>query len=251
MTCETESMPAGLDGNPDPIVTPARTALLDKLAIEIARRKQPDAPLLVAVDGIDGSGKSTLADELSKTLHTHGVDVVRSTIDSFHNPRATRARRGVDSPVGFYFDSHDLNAVRGRLLDPFRAGFGSYVTAVFDAPSDAPVHVDPAQVRASDVLIFDGIFAQRPELAQYWDLVVFLDGQQRVNLGRLQFVIDDLPSDPLQVVAHVLAWQQRIDRYASGMRYYLDMVDPKTNADVVVDNNDLAHPRIVKGLGDG
>jgi len=233
------------------MVTPERTGVIETIADEVERRKQEGSPLLVAIDGIDGSGKSTFADELAIALRDRAMDTVRSTIDSFHNPRAIRMARGTDSPIGFYLDSHDLEALETQLLEPFARGAGEYRIAVFDAPTDSPVVVEPARVKDGDTLILDGIFLQRPELADYWDFVVFLDGQVRVNMRRLEHVMQDLPTDPVDVVGHVLTWQRRIDRYASGMRYYLDLVDPMTMADVMIDNNDLAKPRIVKAASDG
>lgn len=96
-------MPAGLDGNPQPIRTPQRDAVIAALgeAVLTARAPRLAGVLRVAVDGIDGAGKSTLADELTRWLQGSGVTVIRSTIDSFHNPRAVRWQRGKGSPVGF------------------------------------------------------------------------------------------------------------------------------------------------------
>lgn len=113
------------------------------------------------------------------------------------------------------------------------------------------VQMDAEAVQTHHVLIFDGIFVQRPELASYCDLVVFLDAQARVGLGRLDYVLTDLPSAPLEVVAHVLEWNRRIDRSASGLRYYLDLVGPLDSADILIDNNELARPVIVGSYPDG
>ncbi len=239
-------MPAGLDGNSDPIVTKTRSALLDHLADEVVARRIDPRPMLVAVDGIDGAGKSTFADELGARLSDRGLNVVRSSIDSFHHPRARRWRKGRTSPLGFYADSHDLGAVLDRLLDPLAAGVGSsYRTEVFDEPNDRPLDADELPVSGDEVLIFDGIFLCRPELVDRWDLVLFLDGAARVELDRLGLVLDAAPSEPEPLMAHVLDWVGRIDRYSSGMRIYLDGDDPLGRADFVVDNNDLANPRLV------
>lgn len=239
-------VPAGLDGNPDPIVTPARQAVLAEVADLIVSRRRSGRPLLVGVDGIDGSGKSTFADEVAGLLEDRLVPVVRSTIDSFHRPRADRHRRGPTSPVGFYLDSHDLDAFRRELLDPIRAGAGArYRTAVFDEPNDSVVD-EPSQVVTGDeVVLVDGIFLCRPELAEAWDVTVFLDGRSRVELSRLGLVLDGAPAGGDELVDHVLGWVARIDRYASGMRYYLDTVDPMSTADLVIDNNDLAKPFVI------
>ena len=202
---------------------------------------------VVGVDGIDGSGKSTFADEVGVALSTRGVSVVRSTIDSFHLPRASRWRRGRTSPLGFYLDSHDLDSVRSSLLEPFAAGVGnSFVPAVFDEASDQPTDSPPSVVGHDEVLIFDGIFVQRPELAAFWDVTVFLDGCDRVALGRLGYVFDGLPEDAVDAATTALEWSARIDRYASGMRYYIDLIDPKSTCDILIDNNHFASPRVLR-----
>jgi len=57
-------MPAGVDGNRNPIVTPERTAVIADVVNQITTRRQPGKPMLVAVDGIDGAERSTLADDV-------------------------------------------------------------------------------------------------------------------------------------------------------------------------------------------
>lgn len=241
-------MPAGLDGNPNPISTPQRRQVIDRVAGEVLDLKEAGRPLLVAIDGIDGSGKTTFADELASALTAREGPVVRATVDSFHHPRSVRWAKGRSSPVGFYLDSHNLAALRERLLDPLRAGAGAtYRTAAFDEPTDQPVNQPGQTVSGDEIVVFDGIFLCRPELVGYWDHIVFLEAQARVDLGRLGYVMAEAPPGGLELVDHVLRWVGRIDRYASGLRYYLDRHDPKSRADVVIDNNDLAHPVIMGG----
>ena len=248
-------VPAGLDGNPDPIVSPARTTVIEtSLALVTTRFEQRgnSRPLLVAVDGVDGAGKSTFADELAGALSGDGRSIIRSTIDWFHRPRADRRCRGDRSPIGFYEDSHDLATLRARLLDPLLAGVGHrYQVAAFDEPADRTLDPEPIEIAGDEILLFDGIFLLRPELAAAWDVTIFLDGKARVQLERLGLVFDDLAFAPAPndtaVVDRVLDWVARIDRYASGMQIYLDSVDPASTADLVIDNNDLAHPSIVSG----
>ena len=58
-----------------------------------------------------------------------GRPVIRSSIDSFHNPSEFRYRRGRTSPEGFYLDSYDYAALRMHLLDPLGPG-GSGIFAL-------------------------------------------------------------------------------------------------------------------------
>lgn len=239
-------MPAGLDGNPDPVRTPQRDAVIARAVADIVANRRDRGPTLVAIDGIDGAGKSTFADELSRELEAADEQVIRSTIDWFHRPRAERMARGRRSPVGFYLDSHDLDALQERLLRPLRSEPGAdYRVAAFDEPNDEPLDPTPEKVVGTEILLFDGIFLNRPELAGWWDFSIFLDGFERVNEGRLGLVVADRPDDPDEVIGHVLDWVARIDRYSSGMRYYLDLVDPAARADLVIDNNDFERPRII------
>ncbi len=241
-------MPAGLDGNQNPVSSVQRQDVIERTADAVAACKTDGKPLLVAIDGIDGSGKSTFADELAGHLGDRGLRIVRSTIDSFHNPREVRWSKGKSSPVGFYFDSHNLTELRELLLDPMGAGAGAtFRTLAFDEPSDQPIEGLERTVTGDEIVLFDGIFLCRPELVGYWDYVIFLEAQARVDLDRLSYVLADAPAGGSELIDHVLTWVSRIDRYSSGMRYYLDSDTPKARADLVIDNNDLAHPLI---LGD-
>ncbi|MBA3303164.1 MAG: uridine kinase [Acidimicrobiia bacterium] len=220
-------MPAGLDGARDRVRSLARQAVVDRLAGKVASLA-PHPNLLVGIDGASATGKSTLADELAEALQARDLVVVRASIDSFHRPRRERYHRGPDSPEGYYLDSHDLVALQDRLLTPFVTGVGSYVTAVFDEPSDAPVDQVPLPVPADAVLVFDGLFLQRPELKDAWDLLVFLTAERR--RAQLWAAYPDGP---------------RKDRYLVGQALYEEQVDPWRRAAVVIDNDDLARPRRV------
>ncbi len=129
-------MPAGLDGNPNPIKTDERDAVLEEVgaAMELIGRER----VLLAIDGAGGAAKSTFGDELARWLANRGHTVVRSTTDSFHRPRAERYQRGPTSGEGYYHDSHDLAAIRQELLEPFRAGAKRVQVTAFDEPADAP-----------------------------------------------------------------------------------------------------------------
>ena len=235
--------PAGLDGNPDPIRTPSRDAVIATVAGAIG--ELPAGRRLVAVDGIDGAGKSTFADEVATELARRGSrPVVRSTIDSFHRPRVERHRRGPGSPTGFYLDSHQLDTLTAVLLDPFAAG-EPFVLAAFDEPSDAPVERVVVDAPADAVLLFDGLFLQRSELAGRWDLTVYLDGRRRVTERRIARATRDRPvGDPFAGFVHDLRWCALLRRYVDGQRQYHDSCDPIGRADLVVVNDDLEQPHL-------
>lgn len=238
-------MPAGLDGNPNPLMTVERSAVLSLLAdAAVAVRA---ATTLVAVDGASGTGKPTLADEIAEMLAGRDHQVVRASVDSFHRPAVERYRRGPDSPEGYYLDSHNLVTLQDRMLIPFRRGAGRFVTAVFDEPSDQPIDGPSREVPAGSTLIVDGLFLHRPELVGYWDLGVYLVAEARREWQWQDYLTTGLPADPVEQAEEVRSRvaHARRRRYVEGQRLYERQACPAEHADFVIDNDDLAHPKIL------
>jgi uridine kinase len=216
-------------------VTPARLALFEDLAARIAEL-EGEGLTMVGIDGVDGAGKTRFADALAQYLEAQGQVVVRTGIDAFHNPRAKRYARGKDSPEGFYRDSYNLDALRTWLLFPARIGM-PFRTAVFDHKIDKPVSVNPLTVPLPAVLIFDGLFLNRPELRDEWDLSVFLDVPFEVSYARMakRDGSDPNPQAPSN------------KRYYEGQLLYFKEVRPQRQADVVIDYADWDLPKVVRG----
>ncbi|WP_207312576.1 uridine kinase [Lentzea alba] len=197
-----------------------RTDALD----EIADLLPPQG--LVAVDGVDGAGKTTFCDDLAAVLRERGREVVRASVDDFHHPQSVRWRRGKSSPEGFFLDSFDYERFIDRLLTPFAQGL-PFQRASHDLETDE--YVDPpAEVAPpSALLLVDGIFLHRDELAGRWDFSVFLDVDFAVSVARMA-VRDGSPSDPDD---------PRNRRYVEGQRLYLTRCDPAARASLVIDHN--------------
>jgi uridine kinase len=217
-----------------------RDRLLNRLADLIARLERPH-PTRVAIDGVDGAGKTTLADELVPLLERRGRPVIRASIDGFHRPRAERYRRGPDSPAGYYRDSFDHAALRAALLEPLGPGGDRrYRPAVFDWRTDAPVDEPEREAAIDAVLLFDGIFSQRPELIDHWDLRVFLDVPFDETLRRMTVRDRASTSSPAETERRFWA------RYAPGQRLYLRVARPRERAHLLIDNADPDHPRLIR-----
>lgn len=215
-----------------------RVAVLRQLAHDIVSLRCPH-PLRVAIDGIDAAGKTTLADDLASLVETQGRPVIRASLDGFHRPRTERYGQGADSPIGYYQDSFDYVALREALLLPLSlGGTRVYRRAVFDHQTDAPL--SSAHERAPDhaVLLFDGIFLLRPELNGWWDFSIFVDVALETALQRALVRDRSLIGSSADVVARYLR------RYFPAQRMYLDTIQPQQRANVVVVNDDPAHPRL-------
>jgi len=237
-------VPAGLDGNSNPIRTPERDAVLDVVADQVCTHTQDR--VLVGIDGRSGAGKSTFGDELASTLRERGRVVIRSTTDSFHRPRNARLNRGAASAEGYFLDSHQLDRIVDELLIPFRHGADEVLFAAFDEPTDTPLQ-EVIDVTQHAILVHDGLFLHRPEFATMWDVSVYLDADERRDAEWLKFLLDDLPAGSTERAAELdrRLGAARWPRYRQGRSSYVDDVAPLRRATVAVDNNDLTHPRVL------
>ncbi len=194
--------------------------------------------LRVAVDGPDGAGKTRFADALATVVAELGRPVVRVSVDGFHHPTNVRYRRGRDSPEGFWLDSYDYERFRADVLDPFGpTGSRRFRAAAHDVATDTPLTPEPVTATPGSVLVVDGIFLHRDELAGVWDLSVFLDVPFHVTARRMA-LRDGTDPDPDH---------PRTRRYVEGQRRYFTACDPQRRADVVIDNGDFGAPRVIRG----
>ena len=217
-----------------------RASLVSLLAREIVSRKQAGKPLKAGIDGRCAAGKSSLADELGQVLNARGLEVLRASVDGFHHPRERRYSQGDFSPQGYYDDSFNWEDIAGALLIPLSAAaFPVECRQIgFDIRSNQPLNVAPISVAANSVLLFDGIFIFRPEVNAYWDYRILVDIDWPTSLSRA--LIRDLE----KVGTADVVRQKYTLRYEPAWQLYVNAEHPEAKADVIIDNRDLAHPRI-------
>ncbi len=168
-------------------------------------------PLRVAIDGPDAAGKTTLAGELeSILLAQHGRDVVRLSGDDFQAPAEDRHRRGRYSAEGYLLDAFDQEALRRTLL----------------------------AVSAPAVVLVDGVFLQRPPLADVWDAAVWVQVTDAEILTRA-LARDVAVLGPPEEVRRLYE-----ARYLPAQRMYAETCRPSDAADVVMQNDDPSAPRL-------
>lgn len=193
----------------------------------------------IAIDGPDGAGKTHFADQLAAVVQSrHSRPVVRISVDNFHHARAVRHRQGRCSPAGFWEDSYDYCRFRRDVLEPFAPGgsrrfrHASYSHVTDEVLNPRSETADPAAV-----LIVDGIFLQRAELSAHWDLTVFLD-VGFTETARRMALRDGTSPDPED---------PSMRRYVEGQRIYFRDCRPQQRASILIDNNDLDDPTILRG----
>lgn len=200
----------------------------------------------VGIDGPDTAGKTTLADDLAVELRLRQErevikrDIIRISLDGFHNPREIRYEEGRLSPDGYYNDSFNYEALRTLVLDSLGpGGSGYYIQKLFDHRSNMPEPTNFKKAEGDEILVMDGIFLLRPELKGRWDYSVFLDIDRKIAMERA------LLRDGKYLGDSNLVRVTYNKRYFPAQERYLREADPKNHADLVADNNDPENPQIL------
>jgi uridine kinase len=193
-------------------------------------------PVRVAIDGVPAAGKTTLADELAAVLRAQGREVIRATIEGFLTSRSVR-HPWSDSAEGWYNHSTDLEALRRVLLDPLGPGGDRrYQQAVYDKAGDCTLSPPAVTAAADAVLLFDGVFLQRKELFDQWDLRILVSASFENTVSRSR------ARDQGPLMSANEAEQRYRRRYIPSQQFYFETVRPAQLADIVVYNDEPLHP---------
>lgn len=179
------------------------------------------------------SGKTTLGDELARALLGQARQVIRASVDDFHNPPQMRYRRGRMSAEGYYLDTFDYASLRALLLKQLGPG-GSrqYRFGAFGQPDGSDVEFEEHTADEDAFLVVDGVFLFRPKINDCWDYRVYVDVDLRTAMER------GIARDAVRM-GGAGARQRYERRYVPGERLYLDSVRPWGMAAVIGTNDEF------------
>ncbi|WP_263701895.1 hypothetical protein [Bacillus thuringiensis] len=197
-------------------------------------------PIRVGVSGITASGKTTFANELAEEIKKRGLPVTRASIDDFHNPRLIRYAQGKESAKGYYEDAHDYTAFKERLLKPLGPnGNLQYETISHNLITDIPVYNTPIFAQPNMVLIVDGTFLLKKDVAYLFDYKIFVDTNFEIARKR------GAKRETEAFGSYKEAEKMFLNRYHAACKMYIEEHNPKDCADVVFRNSDLANPEVI------
>ena len=197
----------------------AVSSILDLVA---ERAKTTDRPVVIAIDGPSSSGKSILATAValrSGAAVLEGDDFYRDTL-----PSLSAAQREAMSDAAVVDAVIDWERLRDEGLLPLRAGHAAtFQPYDWDANNG---QLGPAKtVPAADLIIVEGVYAARQELADLIDFAIYLGIDPDVRAKRYAQREDDP------------GWRGFWER---GEVYYFSDVRPTASFDLQLDAEALS-----------
>ncbi len=178
-------------------------------------------PFLVALDGGSGAGKSSVAELIARALN---AVLVQS--DDFYAAHISNAEWEERNPAQRAADALDWRRLRAEALEPLlarkTATWHPFDFASRRPDGTYPMSVDFVQKQPADVIILDGAYSSRCELADLINLSVLIDVPVRIRHAQLA----------ARENSHFLAaWHARWD---AAEAYYFTQLRPKSSFDLVV-----------------
>lgn len=216
-----------------------RKKLISELANKVLNLKTGH-PIRVGVSGITSSGKTTFANELAEELQNRKKNVIRTSIDHFHNPKSIRYRQGKESALGYYQDAHDYESFKNKLLIPLGPeGNFHYQIASLDLTTDQYVKPNIQSASKDMILVVDGTFLFKKHLQNLYDFKIFVSTDFELARQR------GAKREEQAFGSYEKAEEMFIKRYHAASKIYLGEHQPQFSADVVINNNDLTNPYFI------
>lgn len=197
---------------------------------QIGRRLASSSrPFLIAIDGASGAGKTTLASALAASL-----DAVLIPSDDFYAAHIPDVQWNQFTPEQRYLHVLDWRRLRQAALEPLRAGQPArWQPFDFDHPrpdGTYPLRSAFTERAAKSVILLEGAYSARPDLADLIDFSILVDVPQAVRHARLA---------QREAAAFLRAWHERWDAVE---RYYFTQVRPPSAFDLVLSGSVLGEP---------
>lgn len=220
--------------------------MIENLLKNISKKivnKRHNKPIIIGINGVDGSGKSTFAKNLENFFINSGERVSRISIDSFHNPKKIRYRKGEISADAFYLDSINFEGFKEQSLKPLKSAKKypiNIASQIFNLESDTSEMIS-TEIFENDIVIFEGIFLFRQDMKDFFDFKIFIDADFNKTMKRM--VLRDL--SPTATRQQIELYKERTNKkYIAGQKLYFTENDPKALSDIIINNNDYEKPFI-------
>ena len=220
-----ERQPSTRAGRADPGTRPSVRAAASTVVAAVRARlrdRRDTTPFLVGLDGASGAGKSSVA-----TLVAWDLDAVVVESDDFFAAEITDAGWAALDGRGRAEAAIDWRRLRREALDPLLAGRAApwhpFDFAGIRPDGTYPIAVDPVVREPRGVIVLEGAYSCRPELADLIDFTVLVEAP--VDERRRRIAARETNQEWTD------AWHARWD---PAEEHYFTEVRPASSFDLVV-----------------
>ena len=201
---------------------------VDTVVAAIRARSVRAPRLVVAIDGRSGSGKSTVAELVART-----IDAVIVPCDDFYAASVSDAEWDRRTPEQRAADGMDWRRLKREAIDPLRNGRVArwYAFDFLAGPRDDgtyPMQRTPTERAPKPVVLLDGAYSARPELADVVDLTVLVQAAPATREERLA---------AREAADFLRQWHARWDL---AEEHYFERVRPPSSFDIVLHTDGVA-----------
>lgn len=193
---------------------------------EIIKLRRNDSTLLVGLDGLGGAGKSTAAEDIKRRIEDHNISTEIFHIDDFIHPKVIRYNDEYPQWEQYYYLQWRCDYYIGSIVKPAREGRELPPVELYDKDNDSYL-VRQYHIPKGSVIITEGIFLQREELRECFDLMIYIDVPENERLKRV-LLRDGYIGDETAIR------EKYESRYFPAEHYYAEKYRPAESADIVI-----------------
>jgi phosphoglycolate phosphatase-like HAD superfamily hydrolase/uridine kinase len=209
-----------------------RLPIYEQIMKAVNEKKLKDKPFIIGINGIDCSGKTAFANGLETFFKNKGLCTQAIYMDDFHNPKEIRYA-GNNPAENYFYKSFNTRLLVDKLLKPIlENGKVSAKLTLLDVETDKASVKKQYTITPDTVIIVEGVFLFRKELAPYLDYKLYLDISFEESKRRA------VARDPAAII------QKYDEKYLPAQQKYIQEYSPASMADMVIDNTDWRYPTI-------
>jgi len=212
--------------------------LTDILTDKILQKRDAKHILFIGIDGIDCSGKTTLASKLKQSLELNISTTLVIHVDDFLYRECDRNKLGSMTPESFYYHFFNYHVLASQVLEPLKLeGKVNYSFERVKIQMEKDVFDDyEYTVHDCNIVIVEGLFLLKPEIAEYLDIVI------RLHIDNETVVERALKRDVNVFGSKEYVKQGYLLQSLPAQDIYRALHQPDDKADILIDNSNPLNP---------
>lgn len=177
--------------------------------------------IVLGIDGLSRSGKTTLTKKVVQHLQEKNISVCLFHIDNYIVEKNRRYNTDYEEWYEYYYLQWDVKWLKENLFQKLKKS-NELQLLTYDDGSDTK-RLEITEIPETCVIIIEGVFLQRKDWRNFYDMIVYLDSPRDMRFNR----------ESEATKSNIEKFQ---NRYWKAEDYYLEVETPLAQADLVIQN---------------